>query len=50
VLPESFNRPFAVPTAVALLGLGVSLWRDARRRPPSGEAAAGLPVDVVAAR
>jgi hypothetical protein len=31
VLPESFNRPFAVPTGVALIGLGVSLWRDQRR-------------------
>ena len=31
VLPESFNRPFAVPTGIALIGLGVSLWRDQRR-------------------
>ena len=31
VLPESFNRPFAVPTGVALIGLGVSLWRDQRQ-------------------
>ena len=31
VLPEFFNRPFAVPTGVALIGLGVSLWRDGRR-------------------
>jgi hypothetical protein len=31
VLPESFNRPFAVPTGVALIGLGVSLWREQRR-------------------
>ena len=31
-LPESFNRPFAVPTGVALIGLGVSLWRDQRRQ------------------
>jgi hypothetical protein len=30
-LPESFNRPFAVPTGIALIGLGVSLWRDQRR-------------------
>ena len=30
--PESFNRPFAVPTGVALIGLGVSLWRDQRRQ------------------
>ena len=29
-LPESFNRPFAVPVGVALIGLGVSLWRDQR--------------------
>ena len=28
VLPESFSRPFAVPTGVALIGLGVSLWRN----------------------
>jgi hypothetical protein len=30
-LPESFSRPFAVPTGVALIGLGLSLWRDQRR-------------------
>jgi hypothetical protein len=30
-LPESFDRPFAVPTGIALIGLGVSLWRDQRR-------------------
>lgn len=28
VLPESFNRPFAIPVGVALIGLGVSLWRQ----------------------
>ena len=28
VLPESFNRPLAVPAGVALIGLGISLWRD----------------------
>lgn len=32
-LPQSWSRPFAVPTGVALIGLGVSLWRDQRRRP-----------------
>ena len=31
VLPGSFNRPMAVPTGVALVGLGISLWRDQRR-------------------
>jgi len=29
-LPQSFNRPFAIPTGVALIGLGVSLYRDQR--------------------
>jgi hypothetical protein len=28
VLPESFNRPLAVPVGIALIGLGVSLWRN----------------------
>jgi len=28
VLPESFSRPFAVPVGVALVGLGLSLWRQ----------------------
>lgn len=40
VLPEAFNRPFAVPTGVALIGLGVSLWRGARRRPETVDAPA----------
>lgn len=30
VLPASFDRPMAVPEGVALIGLGVSLWRDLR--------------------
>jgi hypothetical protein len=29
-LPESFNRPLAVPVGLALVGLGVSLWRNPR--------------------
>jgi hypothetical protein len=33
VLPESFSRPFAVPMGVALIGLGVSLWRTQRTTP-----------------
>ncbi|WP_137123133.1 hypothetical protein [Segeticoccus rhizosphaerae] len=31
VLPEGFNRPFAVPEGLALIGLGVSLWRHHRQ-------------------
>jgi hypothetical protein len=34
-LPESFDRPFAVPTGVALIGLGVSLWRTERIDAPA---------------
>ena len=30
VLPQSFNRPMAVPEGVALIALGISLWRDQR--------------------
>jgi hypothetical protein len=30
VLPESFNRPLAVPVGIALIALGVSLWRNPR--------------------
>jgi hypothetical protein len=40
VLPESFSRPFAVPTGVALIGLGVSLWRDQRRQAETVDAPA----------
>jgi hypothetical protein len=40
VLPESFNRPFAVPTGLALIGLGVSLWRDQRRQTETVDAPA----------
>jgi hypothetical protein len=39
-LPESFNRPFAVPVGVALIGLGVSLWRDQRRQSETVDAPA----------
>jgi hypothetical protein len=42
VLPESFSRPFAVPTGVALIGLGVSLWNDRRRRSDTLPAAPAL--------
>jgi len=31
VLPHAFDRPFAVPTGIAFIGLGVSLWRSARQ-------------------
>ena len=43
VLPESFNRFFALPVGVALIGLGVSLWRDQRKQAASAAVAA---VDV----
>jgi hypothetical protein len=37
-LPLSFSRPFAVPTGVALIGLGLSLWRDQRRQAQTADA------------
>ena len=43
LLPESFDRPFAVPTGVALIGLGVSLWRDQRRQAETVDAPATEP-------
>jgi len=49
VLPESFNRPFAVPTGVALNGLGISLWRDQRITAPQAAPAASR-VEHLAAR
>jgi hypothetical protein len=35
VLPASFDRPMAVPEGVALIGLGISLWRDQRQTAPT---------------
>ena len=43
-LPEAFNRPLAVPEGLALIGLGVSLWRHSRgRRDASVPAAPAVP-------
>jgi len=39
VLPAGFDRPMAVPEGVALIGLGISLWRD-QRRPAEPQTAA----------
>ena len=49
VLPQSFNRPFAVPCGVALIGLGISLWRDQRKTMPEA-AFATAPFEALAAR
>ncbi len=49
VLPESFNRPMAVPEGVALVALGISLWRD--QRSTTGSPTAGTDaVDQLAVR
>jgi len=52
VLPESFNRPLAVPEGIALIGLGVSLWRDQSRRSAAATATttASVPVREPSAR
>jgi len=49
-LPESFSRPFAVPTGVALIGLGVSLWREERRQVETVDAPATVRVAEAATR
>jgi hypothetical protein len=48
-LPESFNRPFAIPTGVALVGLGISLWRH-QRHPAAPAATTGIPAAQPALR
>jgi hypothetical protein len=45
-LPESFSRPFAVPVGIALIGLGVSLWRGSRTEATG--ATAGMPAGTAA--
>jgi hypothetical protein len=49
-LPESFSRPFAVPTGVALIGLGISLWRQERRQVETADASATVLVAEAATR
>ncbi len=52
VLPASFDRPMAVPEGIALIALGVSLWRTQRRPAPvrATTTAAFSPVEQPAAR
>lgn len=46
VLPESFNRPFAVPMGVALIGLGLSLRRSVQEAVADETVVAGEPETV----
>lgn len=46
-LPTSFDRPMAVPTGIALIGLGISLWRT--QRPTSAPAPTTVPAVAVGA-
>ena len=50
VLPESFSRPFAVPTGIAMIGLGISLWRDQPRQTEITDAPATVRVAEPALR
>jgi hypothetical protein len=44
LLPQAFERPFAFPTGIALVGLGYSLWRTVRTEAaPDATAAAADP-------
>jgi hypothetical protein len=49
VLPHSFERPLAVPTGIALIGLGISLWRD-QRKTAAADGLAPARVEPAAAR
>jgi hypothetical protein len=42
-LPESFNRPLAVPMGIALIGLGFSLYRRSEAAPEAARAMAPVP-------
>jgi hypothetical protein len=47
-LPESYNRPFAIPTGVALVGLGISLWlQQTRSTSGSGSRPVGVRLEPV---
>lgn len=46
VLPDSFNRPMAVPTGIAFIGLGVSLWRGRPYGAVAPDAALSRPAAV----
>jgi hypothetical protein len=48
VLPASFDRPMAVPEGVALIGLGISLWRDQRRAANPDASPTALPMTAAA--
>ena len=53
VLPESFNRPLAVPVGIALIALGVSLWRnpsDSHRTTPATPSTPLSPVEQAGVR
>ena len=47
VLPEAFDRPFAVPEGIALIGLGISLWRTQRHTATTASATAASATAVV---
>ncbi len=47
MLPESFNRPLAVPVGMALVALGVSLWRNAGDNVREASAGTTPPVSPV---
>lgn len=44
VLPYAVHRLFALPTALALIGLGLSLWRDQRTVVRASEAPAAVSI------
>jgi hypothetical protein len=49
-LPSGFDRPMAVPEGVALIGLGVSLWRDQHRAATTHRVVEPVPVETASVR
>jgi hypothetical protein len=49
-LPEAFNRPMAVPTGIALIGLGISLWRTVAQHTTTAAATPNVSTQVAAGR
>lgn len=47
VLPESFNRPLAVPEGIAMVALGVALWRNPADTTAAPRSVPGAPAAVV---
>lgn len=49
-LPAGFDRPMAVPEGIALIGLGISLWRDQRHTATADRVVEPVSTETASAR